>query len=103
MDTSSTLNLQDDKITCKVLDTEEPPMVNSSTGPANDIQPETKISPSEKQPKKRKKSKKQSYKDLMSSMMQSKQSEEESQEQHRRKILSCTGGGSFQRGNLDKL
>ena len=51
----------------------------------------------------KKKGRKQSYKDMMGNLMQSKLTEEEVQETHNTKIKNCTGGGTFKKGNLERL
>ena len=51
----------------------------------------------------KKKRKKQSYKDMMGTLTKCTLTDEEIRKTHNQKIKNCTGGGAFQKGNLERL
>jgi len=69
---------------------------NTSTDASTDVV--TQVSSTIK-----KKRKKQSYKNMMGTLTKRMLTDEEIRNTHNQKIKSCTGGGAFQKGNLERL
>ena len=78
------------------------PLIDTSITDNNDINSHTSTPP-DKNPKKKKSKKKDSFKDLMSGIMKPTEDIQHKKDSHQKFIRKNSGGGSFNRGNLDKI